>query len=205
MRSPGRPETHYISRTGWSWSHRHLPVSPSRVLGVKACATTPNRLQLLTIIIFEFVFDLRKAGSPSSLTVSSAKTPGDCIYKSERLRAWWPFRHFYVWDSLCLFIWNKVSLCTLGCPGTHCTGRAEWPWVCSNPLCLVSSVLGSQVRATMPSMSKTVFRTTGGTCKANSSSHRIEKKLLKRKVLGSPVGSLLLCPWLCKYIRFRRN
>jgi hypothetical protein len=40
--SPGCPRTHFVGQTGLEL--RNLPASASRVLGLKACATTPSLL-----------------------------------------------------------------------------------------------------------------------------------------------------------------
>jgi hypothetical protein len=46
--SPGCPETHFVDQAGLEL--RNLPASASRVLGLKACATTPGENPFLTLI-----------------------------------------------------------------------------------------------------------------------------------------------------------
>jgi hypothetical protein len=43
--SPGCPGTHFVEQAGLEL--RNLPASASRVLGLKACATTPGPIQFL--------------------------------------------------------------------------------------------------------------------------------------------------------------
>jgi hypothetical protein len=47
--SPGCPETHFADQTGLEL--RNQPASASQVLGLKACATTPGRMDFYMMIL----------------------------------------------------------------------------------------------------------------------------------------------------------
>jgi hypothetical protein len=56
--SPGCPGTHFVDQAGLEL--RNLPDSASRVLGLKACATTPSFVALVLVaeifVVFIVVF-----------------------------------------------------------------------------------------------------------------------------------------------------
>jgi hypothetical protein len=55
--SPGCPGTHFVNQAGLEL--RNPPASASRVLGLKACATTPGFFVLFCFVfVFVFVFEL---------------------------------------------------------------------------------------------------------------------------------------------------
>jgi hypothetical protein len=55
--SPGCPGTHSVDQAGLEL--RNLPASASRVLGLKACATTPGRRQLSRVDSLLYLVGLR--------------------------------------------------------------------------------------------------------------------------------------------------
>ena len=122
LHSPGCPETHFVDQAGLE-IHRNLPASASRMLGLKACTTTPGFFFFFLRGVFCVVLaDLTMTYPRLSLNqwLSWLGLPGARI--TDMCCAFWLF---VVICSSCVFQ-GSISLCSSDCPRTLC--RPCWQW-----------------------------------------------------------------------------
>jgi hypothetical protein len=93
--SPGCPGTHFVDQAGLEL--RNLPASASRVLGLKACATTPS----------ECVFMCEHVSMWMSVYVCECVSVCECVYVCD------------VYMTVCMYVWVCLGehVCVNVCGG----------------------------------------------------------------------------------------
>jgi hypothetical protein len=76
--SPDCPGTHFVDQAGLEL--RNLPASASRVLGLKACATTPGKILIFVLSSSEYTFLISHQKSFSKVYLPLVVASGNLIF-----------------------------------------------------------------------------------------------------------------------------